>query len=388
MEQQTEIKDESGTVFRSLLGLQSETYEFILRSLAMDEWLKRAYTMSQEQPDWTAERTYESWQHAFGHVYTNLFAMFFRPHRIMMFPLNPFSRDRMETITASSPSDMYLDMFTMWGDAQSRMMKGFASAMETYGDGNGKGISGIDQPFAPDARGLSPIGLMKNLADEQSRTYLESFELLMQYVGESQFLMPKEFFGYLQQLLASYPKAYQAGQQYEAALHSTWDRSLKRFAVEVKKVPDQKMEFKEFFESYIAIFGEEYDRLLRTPEFNQLQSSLVAITSDTISASEKMMGAQLEMFPTLPFAPRKEMDTLAERVQSYKRRLNNLERKVRSMETESSPPGNELEQLARRVSELELELASLPRNPVSAGTETETDGQVTKAAKAGSKEKK
>lgn len=359
MEEQTEVRKDPRTIFSALLNLQSETYEFILRAMAMDEWLKRAYTMMQERPEWSAERTYEAWRHTFTHVYANLFAMFFRPYRIMMFPLNPFSRDKFESITASSPTSMYLDFFNMWGEAHSRMLKGLASAFENFGNGNGTAFAKVGEPLDPESRELSPIGLMKHIADEQSRTYLETIDTFMQYVGGSQFLLPKEFFAYMQQLISSYPKAYQAGERYEAMLRSTWDKSLKRLAVEIKKAPEEKIEFKDFFESYIAIFGEEYDRMLRTPEFTELQGNLVAIISDTIMASEKMMEAQLEMFPALPFAPRNEVDTLAQRVHTYKRRINQLEHRVRELERSSAPAREELESLVRKIFEVELELDTL-----------------------------
>ncbi|MBM3131482.1 MAG: hypothetical protein FJZ95_00405, partial [Chloroflexi bacterium] len=165
---------------------------------------------------------------------------------------------------------------------------------------------------------------------------------------------------YLQELLSSYPKAYQVGERYESMLRNTWDESLKRLAVEVRKSPDRKIEYKDFFDSYITIFGEEYDRLLRSPEYTELQANLSSMVSTTILASQKMMEAQLEMFPALPFAPREDVDALAQRVHSVKRRLNTLERNVRQIERMNSPQGDILEGLAARVAEIEEKLRKLP----------------------------
>lgn len=72
--------------FESYCRLQSESYEFITRSIAMRNWLEEAFRIYRERPDLTAEELYRSWQPSFERIYGHLFAPLLRSYQAMMFP--------------------------------------------------------------------------------------------------------------------------------------------------------------------------------------------------------------------------------------------------------------------------------------------------------------
>jgi BMFP domain-containing protein YqiC len=320
--EEQKVKDKFKSIFDAYLQLQSESYEFITRTIAMHNWLREAYRLLQEQPGLSAEETYQAWQPTFGRIYTHLFAAFLRPYRVMMFPFGEFLRAQTESLTPQTLGDTYLDSFRLWGEAQVRSLNGISSAFQRFSEEDS--IDAVQE--------LTPLKLMRNIADEETIAYFETLEQFLGYFGESQFLVPKTFILYLQKFISSYPKAYQLAQRYEAMFRDTWEKSLQRFTFEIKKGTGPAVEFKEFFNTYVSIFALEYDQLLRSPEFIEVQNGFVTMNLDVTASMRKAMEAQLDMFPSLPFVTGGEMDALAKRVHSHKSRLDSLERQMRDLE--------------------------------------------------------
>jgi hypothetical protein len=132
---------------------------------------------------------------------------------------------------------------------------------------------------------------------------------------------------------------------------STWEKSLKRFTLEIKRTAGPIPEYKEFYNTYTSIFTEEYDQLLGSPEFIEVQNSFMAMNLDVIASMKKAMEAQMEMFPALPFVTGGEMAALEKTVHGHKRRIDKLERRVREMERNSVavPVRDEVGTLTRNV---------------------------------------
>lgn len=106
----------------------------------------------------------------------------------------------------------------------------------------------------------------------------------------------------------------------------------------------EEIEFDDFFQIYIKVFGEEYQELLKSDEFMEAQNELVTTLSSIFQHSEKMVEDVLSLYPVLPFAPRSEIDDLEKRVHDYRRKINRLE--------------GELRQLRGRLERLEREVGS------------------------------
>ena len=332
MEKTEEPKSGPRRTFDAYLGLPSESYEFITRSLVMHHWLREAFDILRREPELDIEKVLLAWRPSFDQVYNHLFTIFLRPYRLMSSPVAEYLRQPFEMVTPKTLVDSYVDIFKMWGEAQSRSLKGTAAALEKLGGDDGGTNARPDTDVTGQLNELTPFNVLRNVADEQTRSFFETLDQWAQYLGERQFLLPKEFFVRLQEVASSYPKARRLGRKYEEAFHHVWEAALKKFAEEVKKSPGRELEFGEFFKGYVTIFGDEYKKLLGSPEFIQLQNEFTAVNAGTILSLRKLMEAQLDVLPFLPFANRSEADALAARLHSYKRRIDSLERKMREME--------------------------------------------------------
>ncbi len=329
--EEKQVEDKFKRIFDAYLRLESESYEFIIRTIAMHNWLREAHRLLQEKPELSAEEMYEAWQTSFDQIYGHLFAAFLRPYRVMMFPFGEYLRAQFESSPRTS-AGTYLGLFRVWGEAQSKFLQGVADAFRSYSQESDKLLEGHEEGAIDKLQELMPMSLMRKIADEETLAYFEALEEFLGYFGESQFLLPKTFILHLQKVVSSYPKAYRLAQRYEAMFRNTWEKSLRRFTLEVKKNTGVVVEFDGFFNSYIGIFAEEYDQLLRAPEFIEAQTNFIGITSEAVISMRKAMEAQLELFPALPFVTGTEVDALEQRVHGHKKRLDGLERRVRDMQ--------------------------------------------------------
>ncbi len=349
--EENRIQDKSKSNFDAYVQLQSESYEFITRTVAMHNWLREAYRLLCEKPGLSAEEMYEAWKPAFERIYGHLFAAFLRPYRVMIFPFGEFLRAQADSFAPGTLSNTDLDTLRLWEEGQSKFLKGMASAFQQVGSRSDRTASGNENGAIDGLQELAPLRLIGDIADQDGKVYLQMLEQSLGYFSESQFPLPKNLVLHLKQLVSSYPKAYRLAKRHEGMFRSTWEKSLKRFTQEIKKPAGLVPEFKEFYKTYTSIFTQEYDQLLGSPEFIEVQNNYMAMNLDVVASMKKAMEAQIEMFPALPFVTGGEMAALEKTVHSYKRRIDGLERRVRKMERDSVavPAKVEVETLTRTV---------------------------------------
>jgi len=307
---------------------------------------------------------------AFERIYGHLFAAFLQPCHMIMLPLEESLRAQSgaaaDTQNASlSPGTLpgtYLETLKVWTEEQSRFFRGMASAFQQVGERTEERLPG--RRHEDDIDGLQdmmPLRLLGNVADKEMRFLFQSLEESLYCFKESQFFLPKSLILHLQKLVSSYPKAYRLAQRYEAMFRSTWDKALRKFAAEIDKGSGPPAEFKEFYNTYTRIFSKEFDQLLGSLEFIEVQNSFMSTNLDVILSMRKIMEARLEMFPYLPFVTGSEMASLEKTVHGHKRRLDSLERKMREMERRSAvvQESLELERLRRSVNGHEEDPARL-----------------------------
>jgi hypothetical protein len=345
------VQDKSKSNFDAYVQLQSESYEFITRTVAMHNWLREAYWLLCEKPGLSAEEMYEAWGPAFERIYGHLFAAFLRPYRVMIFPFGEFLRAQADSLALGTLANTYLDTLRLWEEGQSRFLTGVTSTLQQVGSKSDKPASGNGKGAIDGLQELTPLRLIGDVADQEGKAYLQMLEQSLGYFGESQFPLPKNLVLHLKQLVSSYPQAYRLARRHEGMFRSTWEKSLKRFTLEIKRTAGPIPEYKEFYKTYTSIFTQEYDQLLGSPEFIEVQNSFMAMNLDVIASMKKVMEAQMEMFPALPFVTGGEMAALEKTVHSHKRRIDRLERRVREMERDSVavPARVEVETLTRNV---------------------------------------
>jgi hypothetical protein len=279
---------------------------------------------------------YEAWQPSFDRVYGHLFAAFLRPYRgLMMFPFEEYWGLReIESLIPKELADTYQETFNLWGERWLKLLELVAGSFRRFSGGSSEFTSNERQS-----------------ADEEEPSYSKTLERFLGYFGESQFMKPEAFIVHLQNVASSYPQVHRLYQQYEALFRVTWEKSLKRFTIEIKKAAGSIPEFKEFSDMYMTIFSQEYDHLLRSPAYSEVQNGLIDMDLDMITSMKKAMEAQLEIFPASPFATDVEVNALGKRVHGYKRQLDKMERRMREIERKliAVPQGDALERLEKKV---------------------------------------
>jgi DNA repair ATPase RecN len=131
-----------------------------------------------------------------------------------------------------------------------------------------------------------------------------------------------------------------------------WEKSLQKLASWIDG--NREAKFEEFFNTFRDIFSEEYDEVLRSKEFVEAQNKIRDALTDLTDSAENMMEAQMEMFPVMPFAPRKEVDEIEKRVYNHKKISNALERRIADIEKKFDKIPDELNVLRKKMEKIEV----------------------------------
>lgn len=325
------VDDRLKSIFDGYLSLQSESYEFITRTIAMHNWLREAYRLMQDNPRLNSDELYLAWNPAFKQVYEHLFAAFLRPYRSVVLPFGELMKMQTEHLTVSSVTNTNLSMFEMFSEAQAKFLRGFSGAVQDYSGEVSRFLHAEGGHTIDEFGKVSPLSLAKHIGDEEMKVFFESAGRFFGFLGESEFHLPKALILHLQKLFEIYPQIHELSEQYEGMLEHNWERALKRFTSEIKK-EGPEVDFKQFFKSYVSVLTQEFDGLLRSEEFVGVQNRFLELTSEFTSSLRKAIEVRIEMFPYLPFVTTSEMEAVEKNVHSYKRRLDILERKMADME--------------------------------------------------------
>jgi len=240
-----QVQDKSKSNFDAYVQLQSESYEFITRTVAMHNWLKEAYSLLQEKSSLSADEIYKEWHPAFDQIYRNLFAAFLRPYRAMLHPFGQALETQIENSSPGTIASSWLAAFKLWGEAQSRFLNGIAGALRSYSEESAGAMKDAEEGDIGRLQDLTPMGLLRKITDEETMAYYDSLDQFLGYLGENQFLLPKPLIIHLQKVVSSYPRAYRLAREYQAMFHETWEKSLKRFTSEINKNSGQKIEYED-----------------------------------------------------------------------------------------------------------------------------------------------
>ncbi|HXY74304.1 MAG TPA: poly(R)-hydroxyalkanoic acid synthase subunit PhaE [Dehalococcoidales bacterium] len=305
------------------MQLHSESQEYLTRTIAMHDWLREAYWLLCQKHSLTSEELFETWRPAFERIYGNLFATFFRPYRMMMFPYGANLGNYASPFLFGAPNNPYFDFIRSLGQLQTQFFQGMATASAS---------DRIVNNASPQA---SVSGANADYISPEEKAFLDTLEQSLNYFHENHFPLPNNYISNIKQLAANYPKSYRLALKHEGMFRSVWEKSLKLFTVEIKKTGSQVPEFREFYNTYMNIFSQEYSKLVGSSEYIKVQNDFLTTSLNVNNFFKKVIQGQIEMFPALPFTTEGEMTELEQTVHSHKRRINSLERKVREMERDA-----------------------------------------------------
>ncbi len=300
-------------IFDGFLSLQSESYEFIIRTVAMHGWLWEAYSVLQRRPRPTPRELQEAWHSTFDQLYRHVSAAFLRSTRFV-------------TLLPDDVFRMITDAFTGF----SRMGGGGMFPPTPQGNTGNIFNPSVGQSAIRNVLDLAPSSVLGKLADEQLKAYLENLAQFFGSLGENEFLFPKTYFVCLQKLCTTYPRLSSVYRTYEAMFRGAWDKSFSRFIESASKL--ESPDFKVFFNTYLKVLAEQHDELLRSTDFIQTQSALAELSSEMVSCVRKMFEDSFDMFPVLPFVTETQFRALGENVHSYRRKMGSLERRITALE--------------------------------------------------------
>jgi len=355
MVDEEEIQDRYKRLFDAYLNLQTETYEMIIRNVSIHNILRDVYENVAEIPDITTEEIYDLLDKNFKKIYTNIFAMFFRPFEVATYPLSFFVKEQLGTLTPETLMNSYLGMFNAIGRSQVDILKGFSDIMKGYSNVITK-YETEEEALDARIRELLPLNIVRNMVDEGFENFFDVLNNFFSYMGESQFLIPKTFIVNINNVFSAYSKIFGLWRRYELMFENVWNRALNKFSEEI--VENKEVDFEKFYNTFRGIFSDEYDELLRSKEFIEVQNRLRDTLTDIIRYSGEAIYALFEMFPVLPFAPRNEVDEVERRIYDNKKVLDSVERRVAEIEEQIGlvPTIDEVDALKKRIDELEKKL--------------------------------
>lgn len=205
-----EKREEKGRyerIYEAYQKLPSLSYELIVKTLGIREWLKEAYEVFRDKPTMSSEEMYARWKDNFDKIYENLFSIFYRPYRMIAYPLALLGRGQSREFTPKSLFDIQMDLFRMGGETQSRLAEGLVSAYEETMVRRGK--EGEKPDVTSQMRELRPTKILKNIAKEEMEAYFEIWDRYIEWWDENQFLLPKSFFSHLRVAVSNYSKILQ-----------------------------------------------------------------------------------------------------------------------------------------------------------------------------------
>jgi hypothetical protein len=345
------MQGDTGKAFESYARLQSETYEFISRSIATHNWLEEAYRVVKGHPQLGGEDLLRACQPAFDRIYTHLFSPLLRSYRMMAFPFAESLVSQLASRTGGVPPASFTDSVMMLAQWQGAYYESLAGTLQQL-FGFGLAPSGNSRRSTDDVDQVTPLRLLAQASDRQAETYFGTIGRWLVSLGENQFVFPKPLILNLQKAVTLYPRLHAAATGYETMLYDAWQASMRRFTVEAANDDRGMDEFKEFFSTYRSTLTEEFSSLLRRPEFIKAQTDFVEVFSEFIVAVRKAGEAQVAMFPALPLVTTAQMEALARNLHSYRKRLDGVERRLRP-DGDGANDALRIRELERRITELE-----------------------------------
>jgi len=355
MVDEEEMQDRYKRLFDAYLHLQTETYEMIIRNVSIHNTLREVYESIAEDPDLTTEEIYDLLDKNFKKIYTDIFAMFYRPFEVVTYPLTFLVKEQLGTLTPEMVMNSYLGMFNAVGRSQVDILKGFSDIMKGYSSVITK-YDTEEEALDARIRELLPLNIVRNMVDEGFENFFEVLNNFFGYLGESQFLIPKTFVVNLNNVFSAYSKIFGLWRRYELMFENVWNRALNKFSEAIAE--NKEIDFEKFFNTFRGLFSDEYDELLRSDEFIEVQNRLRDTLTDIIRYAGEAIYGLLDMFPVLPFAPRKEVDEVERRMYDNKKVLDSVERRVAAIEEQIGlvPTIDEIDILKKKIDELEKKL--------------------------------
>lgn len=281
--------------------LPKESFELLFRNITVRDYLREIWS-SYEQFGSIREEY-------FDRIFNEIFRFFFRPFEIVL--LNE------KAIKSLIPLNEMLsgkEVFNVYTEFMNSL---FSHGLLTF--------KLLSEPLQE-----------KNVLDsfiEEWRDFLKNFDSGFDInLPEYPFVLPEDAKNYFLDCLSHWNSFLGTYEKYRRLLKKAYTNavnSLMQFAMENK--------FKDFDDlrlSFQQALAEEFDRLLKSEEYLELQGSLFSSLFDHIYCLRRFLELIIENNPACPFATVNQMDEAYKRILDLKRKVSELEKRIEKLEVE------------------------------------------------------
>ncbi len=281
--------------------LPKESFELLFRNLSVRDYLKEIWSRY-EQFGAIKEDYFEE-------IFNELFRFFLRPFELVL--LNE------RAIRSMIPLNEMLEGRGVL-NAYSELMNSLAShSLLTF--------KLLSDPFQ-----------QKTMLDdfiEEWRKIFRNFESKFEItLPDYPFLLPEGAKNYFLDCFLHWKGFVESYERYRRLLNETYLRAVKALIdfAERKGFKDFS-EFRSFFQE---VLSKEFDSLLKSEEYLELQGSLFSSLFDHIYCFRRFLELLMENNPASPFATVSQIDEAYKRILDLKRKVSELEKRIEMLEVE------------------------------------------------------
>ncbi|MFN3383757.1 MAG: hypothetical protein ACK401_02535 [Archaeoglobaceae archaeon] len=280
--------------------LPKESFELILRNIAVRDHFKDLWRQYVSYGRLEAQN--------FDRVFEELFRFFFRPFELILF--------NEKIIKSIIPIQ---DIFSS---------RELASAYSEFVESLFSHMRLTFQLFS------EPL-VEKTLPDrfiEEWREYLRRFEAIREIPYDIPFALPENAKNYLIDCFSHWNDFLVYYEKYRALMKSSFTKAVERVCEFVEK--SEFKSFEEFKNAFQDFLTKEFDNLLRSKEYLELQEKLFSALFDHIYCLRRFFELLIENNPASPFATVSQIDEAYKRILDLRRKISELEKRIELLEVE------------------------------------------------------
>ncbi len=291
------------TIIELYKKLPKESFELLIHNLSVREYLKDIWKYYELTGNLEYLKEFDS-------IFEELFRFFFRPFEIVMFNERVIRNiiPVQEILAGREMVDAYTDL-----------MESIISHMKLT-------FQIFSQPLA------SRKSPMEKFLEDW-RDLLKKFEisggiLLQDYP----FALPENAKNYLLDCFSYWNDFVESYDSYRKLIKNTYIRAVEGL-LEMARSSGFK-NFQNFIESFQGALAKEFDSLLRSEEYLELQGKLMNTLFDHIYCLRRFLELLIENNPASPFATVSQIDEAYKRILDLKRKVSELEKRLDKLEVE------------------------------------------------------
>lgn len=278
--------------------LPKESFELILRNMTVRDYLREIWDYYAKYGKIEAAK--------FEKVFEELFRFFFRPFELILF--------NTRIVKAIIPiQDIFVN-------------KDVVSAYAEFFDSLFSHMRLTFRLFSEPIFEKMPVEKFM----EEWTEFFKRFETLHEISYDFPFVLPENAKNFLIDCVSHWNDFVADYAKYRDLMKSSFGKSVEKLCDFAEKMKVQNFEdFKSAFQNFLA---KEFDVLLKSKEYLQLQEKLFSALFDHIYCLRRFLELLIENNPTSPFATISQMDEAYKRILDLRRKVLELEKKVELLE--------------------------------------------------------